>query len=199
MGVPITVEGRLWGVMVVGSRVEPLPTDTEAGLAGFTELVDTAIANAQARLELRSYAEDQAALRRVATLVARAAPPEQVFATVTEEVGQALSADINVLARYDPDGTETVLGIWCRTGAAPPTPVGSRFKLGGRHVTTLVFQTGHPARIDDYGDNTGAVGEYSRDVGIRASVGVPISVESRLWGVMLVTSTRENRRAGGAE
>jgi signal transduction histidine kinase len=199
VGVPISVEGRLWGVMVVGSRVEPLPTDTEARLAGFTELVGTAIANAQARLELRSYAEDQAALRRVATLVARAAPPEQVFAAVTEEVGRVLSVDINVLARYDPDGTETVLGIWNRTGAAPPTPVGSRFKLGGRNVSTLVLQTGRPARIDDYADSTGPVGDYSRDVGIRASVGVPISVEGRLWGLMLATSTRENPQPADIE
>jgi GAF domain-containing protein len=199
VGVPISVEGRLWGVMVVGSRVEPLPADTEARLAGFTELVGTAIANAQARLELRSYAEDQAALRRVATLVARAAPSEQVFAAVTEEVGRVLSVDINVLARYDPDGTETVLGIWTRSGAAPPTPVGSRFKLGGRNVSTLVFQKGRPARIDDYADSTGPVGDYSRDVGIRASVGVPISVEGRLWGLMLVTSTRENPQPADTE
>jgi signal transduction histidine kinase len=179
--------------------VEPLPADTEARLAGFTELVGTAIANAQARLELRSYADDQAALRRVATLVARAAPPEQVFAAVTEEVGRVLSADINVLARYHPDGTETVLGIWSRTGADPPTPVGSRFKLGGRNVSTLVLQTGRPARLDDYADSTGPVGDYSRDVGIRASVGVPISVEGRLWGLMLVTSTRGNPQPGDTE
>jgi len=127
-------------------------------LSGFTELVGTAIANAQARLELRSYAEDQAALWRVATLVARAASREEVFAAVTEEVGRVLSADINVLARYDPDDTETVLGIWSRTGADPPTPVGTRFKLGGRNVSTLVFQTGRPARIDDYADSTGRSG-----------------------------------------
>jgi len=168
-------------------------------LSGFTELVGTAIANAQARLELRSYAEDQAALWRVATLVARAASREEVFAAVTEEVGRVLSADINVLARYDPDDTETVLGIWSRTGADPPTPVGTRFKLGGRNVSTLVFQTGRPARIDDYADSTGPVGDYSRDVGIRASVGVPISVEGRLWGLMLVTSTRQNPQPADTE
>ena len=63
-----------------------------------------------------------------------------------------------------------------------------RFQLGGRNVTTLVFQTGEPARMDDYADGTGELGDSARDLGIRASVGVPVSVEGRLWGVMSVTS-----------
>jgi len=48
--VPISVEGRLWGVMIAGSREESLPADTEARLAGFTEMVATAVADAQARV-----------------------------------------------------------------------------------------------------------------------------------------------------
>src|SRR2546421_12146780 len=80
VGVPIRVEGRLWGVALVSStQAKPLPTDTEVRLARFTELVGTAIANAQSRMELRTLASEQAALRRVATLVARAAPPAAVF------------------------------------------------------------------------------------------------------------------------
>src|SRR6185437_9461910 len=86
VGVPITVDGRLWGVMSVGSTSgAPLPLDTEVRLAGFTELAGTAIANAQARVELRGYAAEQAALRRVATLVARGAAPDEVFTAVAEE------------------------------------------------------------------------------------------------------------------
>ena len=50
---PITVGGRLWGLMNVGSRGdEPLPPGTEQRLAAFTELVATAIANAQAQADL---------------------------------------------------------------------------------------------------------------------------------------------------
>jgi signal transduction histidine kinase len=53
VGVPISVEGRLWGVLVVSStHEEPLPADTEARLVGFTDLVATALANADARAEL---------------------------------------------------------------------------------------------------------------------------------------------------
>jgi GAF domain-containing protein len=69
VGVPIGVEGRLWGLMYVASRHEqPLSADTKDQLARFTELVATAVADAQARTELRGFADEQAALRRVATL-----------------------------------------------------------------------------------------------------------------------------------
>jgi signal transduction histidine kinase len=199
VGAPISVEGRLWGVMSVGStHEEVLPADTEARLAGFTELVATAIANAQARLELRGHADEQSALRRVATLVARAAPAEEIFAAVTAEVGRVISADVTVLARYDPDGTETTVGVWSNTGVLP-VAVGRRTSLGGRNVTTLVFQTGQPARIDDYAATTGPIGGYARGVGIRASAGAPISVQGRLWGVVIVASAGEAPLPAGTE
>jgi GAF domain-containing protein len=89
VGAPISVEGRLWGVMSLASTHEqPLPADTEVRLTGFTELTATAIAGAQARVELLEFAEEQAALRRVATLVAQAAPPEEVFTAVAKETGR---------------------------------------------------------------------------------------------------------------
>src|SRR4029079_7443691 len=126
VGVPISVEGRLWGVMIAGSRGEPLPADTEARLAGFTGMVATAIASAQARTELRGFAEEQAALRRVATLVARGAPPEELLNCVAAEAGRVLPAATTVLARYDPDGATVVtVGTWSGTGAVP-APVGTR-------------------------------------------------------------------------
>jgi signal transduction histidine kinase len=191
VGVPISIEGRLWGVMVVAfTHDEPLPADTEAQLAGFTELVATAVANAQARGELRGFAEEQAALRRVATLVARAVPPEEVFAAVTAEAGRLLTTDLAVLARYDPDGTETILGASAGTGASP-VAVGTRVALGGRDVSSLVFQTSRPARIESYADATGSAAALARELGVRAVVGVPISVAGRLWGVMLMATRFE--------
>jgi GAF domain-containing protein len=199
VGVPISVEGRLWGVIVVAyTHAEPLPADTEGRLAGFTELVATAIANAQARAELRDFAREQAALRRVATLVARAAPPAEVFAAVTAEVGRVLSADVTVLSRYQTDGTQTAVGVWSSTGALT-VPVGTRTSLGGRNVTSLVFETGRPARIDDYTGTTGPIGDVARGAGIRASVGVPISVQGPLWGVMIVASRGDMSLPAGTE
>ena len=145
VGTPVIVEGRLWGVIFAGSTLEqPLPADTEARLASFTELVATAIANTDNRAELARLAEEQVALRRVATLVARATPPHEVFAAVAEEVGRLLAVDFAILVRYHPQDTLEIVGTWTRTGAPAPTPVGGRLPLGGRNVTTLVYRTGRP-------------------------------------------------------
>jgi signal transduction histidine kinase len=197
LGVPVRVEGRLWGVMVVAfTRKLPLPAGADARLAGFTELAATAVANAQARAELRGFAAEQVALRRVATLVARAAPPEEVFAAVAAEAGQVLDAAITILSRYDPDGGTTAVGMWTSPRVALPDSVATRTTLGGRNVSTLVFQTGRPARMNDYTDVSGPVGDIAREVSIRAAVGVPVSVEGRLWGVMIMASTQEPPPAG---
>jgi signal transduction histidine kinase len=198
VGVPISVEGRLWGIVFVSSmRAEPLPVDTEARLAGFTELVATAIANAQARVELRDNADEQAALRRVATLVARGARPEEVFGAVAEEVGRLLGVDLTAMGRYDSDEVVTGVGVWS-AGRGNQGP-GARIPLGGQNVTTLVFRTGRPARIDDYADTSGQVVDVVREWGVRSSVGVPIKVEGRLWGVMVVSSTRGQPLPGDTE
>jgi signal transduction histidine kinase len=187
VGTPIFVDGRLWGLIATGSSLKQrLPLDAEARLSSFTELVATAVANADSRAALARLAQEQAALRRVATLVARATPPPEVFAAVAEEVGRLLGVDSAILVRYDPQDTLEVVGTWIRTGAAAPTPVGGRLPLGGRNVTTLVYQTGQPARID-YSDVSGVIGQVaSQGWGLRSSVGVPVSAESRLWGCMVV-------------
>ena len=191
VGAPITVEGRLWGVMMVISRsTRPLPPGTEARLAGFTELTATAIANAQAHVELRGFAEEQAALRRVATLVARAAPWEEVFAAVAAEAGRLLSADATLMSRYDPDDAATIVGAWTSTGAVS-APLGTRLSLGGRDLHTLVFQSGRPARIDDYGEASDVAAGIARKAGVRSAAGVPVSVEGRLWGVIGIASGHE--------
>ena len=105
VGSPINVEGRLWGTVTVNAR-EKLPPDTEERLEKFTELVATAIANTESRAELaaseahaRKLAEEQAALRRVATLVAHKSSPDEIFAVVAEEVGHVLCVPIVALVR----------------------------------------------------------------------------------------------------
>jgi signal transduction histidine kinase len=191
IGTPIIVEGRLWGTISVASqREEPLPADTEARLVSFTELVATAVANAESRAALARLAQEQAALRRVAVLVARATPPPEVFSAVAREAGQLLGVDSAILVRYDPQDMLEVVGTWTRTGAPAPTPVGGRLPLGGRNVTTLVHQTGQPARIE-YSDVSGVIGEVAaRDWGLRSSIGVPVSAESRVWGCIVVAFSR---------
>jgi PAS domain S-box-containing protein len=188
VGTPILIEGRLWGTMNAGSRLErPLPPDAEARLAGFTELLATAIANAESRAALARLAEEQAALRRVATLVARAAAPEEVFAAVTEEVGRLLSAGHVGLGRYESDDTMTTVATWGSTGKR--CRAGSRHPLGGHNLGTLMFETGRPARIDSYADSSsGPLAAAIRETGLRSAVGAPVIVEGRLWGLLTAGS-----------
>jgi signal transduction histidine kinase len=198
VGAPVVVEGRIWGLMVAGLAMNRLlPPDAEARLASVTDLLATAIANAESRAGVARLAEEQAALRRVATLVAGGAPPEEVFAAVTEEAGQLLAADQTTLSRYESDGTVTVVAGWSTIDNA--LPVGARLKLGGKNLTTLIWQTRRPARIDSYADSSGALAAAIRDARVRSGVGTPIIVQDRLWGVMDAGSTGEQPLGSGTE
>ena len=193
VGSPIIVEGRLWGAIGLGSTGEPLPADTEERLASFTELLATAIANAESRAQLVRLAKEQAALGRVATLVARGTLPEEVFASVTEEVERLFGSDGAALARFGPDGAFTIVA-----SAGGLFPVGSRWPIGGKNVTTSIFQTSRPARIDNL-IATGPSADLVREAGVRSSVGAPIIVDGHLWGVMGVVSTGEDPPPRDAE
>jgi signal transduction histidine kinase len=171
------------------SLEEPMPADTEPRLAQFTDLLETAIANAENRAGLARLAEEQAALRRVATLVAHGSAPEDVFAAVTEEVGRLLPVDFADMSRCEPGGAVTFVAAWGTTAAR--FPVGARFPLGGKNVSTMVAQTGGPARIEGYADASGPIGDAVRATGVRSAVATPIIVEDRLWGVMAAGSRRE--------
>ena len=197
-GSPIVVNGRPWGAMIAASPdAGALPAAAEHRIAEFTELVATAVSNAQARTELRRIAEEQAALRRIATLVARAAPPDEVFGAVAEEAGRLLDASHAMMYRYDSDGAISAVAAWSCTDAV--FPIGTRMSLGVQNVITLVAETGRTARITDDPDASGPAAEAVREFGIRAGVGVPISVEHRLWGVMIVASEDEDALPPDAE
>jgi signal transduction histidine kinase len=144
--------------------------------------------------DITSLAQEQAALRRVATVAARAATPDELFAAVTEAVGQRLPADLTRILRYEPDGTVIILGGWSRTG--DPINIGSRLPLGGRNVSTFVWQTTRPARLDDFAEASGLLGDDAR---FRSSVGTPIIVEDRLWGAMVAASVRAKPMPARAE
>jgi PAS domain S-box-containing protein len=132
--------------------------------------------------ERSALVEEQAALRRVATLVARESPPNEVFAAVAEEMGRLMGATSTALWRYDDDQTATLVAGWGKLHDR--APVGARFPVEGDNNCSEVFRTARPARMDDYGDATGAIGVRFRELGIRAGVGVPIIVDGRLWGSM---------------
>jgi signal transduction histidine kinase len=145
----------------------------------------TARSQREARRSAR-LAEEQAALRRVATLVARGSPTEELFAAVIDGVGRVFPVDNMGMARFDPDDMMTTVAI--SRGLEGRFPVGGRWPLGGTNVSTIVAQTGRSARIDDYADASGQLGVAMREGGLRSSVGAPIVVEGRLWGVLTATS-----------
>ena len=152
-----------------------------------------------AREEVERLAQEQVALRRVATLVARGALPREVFAAVAQEAGHVLpNADFATIGRYDPGNVVEVVGGWSRAGSH--RLVGRRWKLGGQNVNTLVFERNQPARVDyRLTDGADEVTAAAREFGMRSSVGAPISVDGRPWGVMGVASTREHALPPGTE
>ena len=187
VGSPIVVDGRLWGAMTINAY-EELPADTEERLEKFTELAATAIANSDSRGAIARLANEQAALRRVATLVARDAASTEVFEAVATEAGKLLDADVTVVGRYNGDGSATAIGSWSASPGG--VPVGTRSAIGGHNVLTIVAETGKPARVDGYEDASGEAAEIARRFGWRSSIAAPIVVEDRLWGVMLVATQR---------
>jgi signal transduction histidine kinase len=129
---------------------------------------------------------EQAALRRVATLVAHGEPPAAVFTAVAKEVGEVLGVDGTRMLRLEADGSATVTSFWGATGLE--IPVGQRVSLEGRNVTSLVVGTGAPASLDDFSGAKGSLGGVAKDQGVRLAVGAPILVEGRVWGVMIALS-----------
>jgi GAF domain-containing protein len=192
---PITVDGRLWGVMGVGSRGAPPSSDTEERLAGFTELIATAIANTQAREELRTIADEQAALRRVATLVAGSASGPVVFAAVAEEVGRLLRAERTFLARFDAD-VVTVVGAW--PGSDDSTAMGWHGHLDEAGLSKVVRETNRTARVDRRNEAWAELPSV-RELGLKSAVAAPISVQGRIWGMIEVASTSDEPVAPGTE
>ena len=113
--------------------------------------------------QYRQVADEQAALRRVATLVAAGAPPEEVFTAVTVEVGQLLGVDFASTSRYHPDGAVTVVGAWARSGVPPEFPSGIHLPAGGANVRTRVYETSRPARFDAFVEDLGPATVHALD------------------------------------
>ena len=187
-GAPIIVDGRVWGVIATSSPDTRLPDGLEERLAEFTGLVATAIANSEAHDELTRLAEEQAALRRMATLVAAGAPPEEVFEAVSAEVASLLPADASALTRYEEDGIVTALSGWTTEGGY--RYVGRRYEIRDT-VSGLIFETGRPGRIEYHAETRSDAAEAAREMGWRSSVGAPITVDGRLWGTLAVISKSE--------
>jgi signal transduction histidine kinase len=136
----------------------------------------------------RALADEQAALRRVATLVASGVQPSRVFGQVTEEVARLLDMPGASVLRYDDAGTATVVGGWSDDGTLS-LPVASTFDLDGDTVVARVLRSGSPQRVDRYQETSGDLSETLQRSGYQAAVAAPVTVEGRLWGA-LAAATR---------
>jgi signal transduction histidine kinase len=148
-------------------------------------------------LESARLTEEQSALRRVATLVAQPARPSAIFEAVTREVGLLCGADLARMERYEDDDTVTGVAVWSTVPVQ--LAVGTRFDLNGLSLAREIRQTGGPARVDTFRHATGAIAREAREVGIRSSIGCPVVVAGRLWGVIAASTKSEKPFPAGTE
>jgi sugar diacid utilization regulator len=140
--------------------------------------------------EYRRLAAEQAALRRLATLVARGVGSLEVFGAVAEEMRRCVPADTAGLWRFDTDGEITLVAAAAEPEMLARWPVGTGTAVDGDTIATVVQRTGRPARIDSYDNVAGPIAARVRAVGVRAAVAVPIIVDGRVWGLAAVGSVR---------
>jgi GAF domain-containing protein len=136
--------------------------------------------------ELWQAADDQASLRRVATLVARQAAPAEVFAAVAPEAAHVLEVPLTGLVCFAPERRAIQVGAW---GPENPFPVGTSWELDEGSVSGSVWRTGRPARVDDYRAVPGDISQRLGSLEIGSSVGAPILVEGRVSGVMMALAS----------
>jgi signal transduction histidine kinase len=148
--------------------------------------------------QLEGLLAEQAALRRVAMLVAGDPAPGRLFEAVCEEVGRVLGVESANLTRFEDNGTQTVLGAWAADGA-PWFPTGERFPIDGETVTWKLRRSGRPERVDDYSGVRGELVKLLRAAGIRSAVGAPVKVAGRTWGGIVASGGRTHAFPEGAE
>lgn len=178
---PIVVSGNIWGAVAVSvTRDLQFAANAEERLGKFAGLVAVALANTQAREELATLADEQAALSRVAVAVATEEHPERLFNAVSEEIGRLFGARAAATVRYvdDAHGAE-IVGGWERDGRFD-APIGARLPFQGGAIAR-VAQTGRTARVD-LENEPPDVQEHMVAAGVNSGVAAPIVVSGRLWG-----------------
>jgi signal transduction histidine kinase len=177
-------------IIAISTDQEPIPERSEARLGQFTELFATAVANAQARRELRAFAAEQAALRRIATLIAEGLQPEEIFAVVIEEVRRLFGADLTTVGRFD-DDPPAFVAVALGDGMQG-VDVGTRWPLDDSSTAARVFQSGRSVRVNErLRERSIALADTLSGLDVASAVAGPIMVEGRLWGAVLVSSKEE--------
>jgi signal transduction histidine kinase len=179
----VTVISRR-GQRVAALRGEPPLPELDESLAAVIAL---ALENERLQLALHARLDEQQALRRIATVVARQHGREEVLTLVTREVAHHLAAEAAMTARYDGPGLATVVADWSAPGVSH-FPVGRQIVIGGPTALAQVQRTLRPARVDTYEDMPGDYPAELRRLGMNAAVAAPIVVDGELWGAVAVGS-----------
>src|SRR5438067_444640 len=108
-------------------------------------------------------ADEQAALRRVATLVANGVEPGRLFDALAGEVEALFGAEISAVLRFERDGTVTVMGAH-----RGPHRRGARVHLDPDYVVGAVYRTGQSAGFD-LQDWDGEPPAVAREWGVRSA------------------------------
>jgi signal transduction histidine kinase len=193
---PVVGLAAMAGRLAGGDLAVRAPEDGTGEIGGLQGAFNNMARSLEAsRDDLHLLAEEQAALRRVATLVARGDSPSAVFAAVAAEVGRLLDADSTVLLRYETGDAATIVAVHDASG--PEIAVGTRLVLDGTTVAAMVFRTGRTARSD--GDVRAPGSPASLPLLGHARIGAPIVVAGRLWGVMTAAWSAQERMPIGIE
>jgi signal transduction histidine kinase len=172
------------GVVILVFLVVALLTNFVAGLARAR-----AVEADQRRREASALADQQSALRRVATLVAREIAPSELFSAVAGELARCLGVHNTGLLHFEADGAVTLLAARDERGLAKKL-VGTRFSLEGENILAVVSRTGRATRMDNHDNASGSAAARIRELGMRSAVGAPIIVGDRLWGAAIVGTSR---------
>ncbi|WP_051325123.1 PAS domain S-box protein [Candidatus Solirubrobacter pratensis] len=151
-----------------------------------------------AEAALRRLADEQAALRRVATAVAAETEPRTLFGLVIEEVGRLMEAQSANMIRYDGEALATVIGAWNAEGVRS-VPVGATVRVDGDTASARVWRTGLPSRVDTYEGQEGELADTLRELGFRSAIAAPVVFGGRLWGAVIVSSVDPEPFPEGAE
>jgi len=146
---------------------------------------------------LRAIAAEQAALRRVATLVARGVPAQRVFDAVCAETGRLIGATTVNLAHFRPDDMNETMSGWSLRGVH--VPAGTRLPLAGSSINSLIRHSRAPGRVEGYGNADGPLAARLRALGIRSEVGAPVVVDGQVWGALIAGTDQPEPLPAGAE
>ena len=142
------------------------------------------------RREANALAQQQAALRRVATLVARGVSPSDLYPVAVTELARGLAVEYVTLIELDVDGRGLVVATRDMPGRTK-VQVGERLALDSDSLTARIRRTGKPARIDDYQLVDGPIATRLRDMGLHSGVGAPVTVDGATRGALLIGSAQQ--------